>query len=212
MRQHDKIILIFQIGIIGRTGSGKSSLTFALFRLARLEGAIYIDDLDTRKIGLKYLRNVISIIPQKPILFPVTLRKNLDPRDEYDDLAVWSALRDVELNKIVTSLDVIVDRLNLSTGQCQLLCLARVILKNNKIVVLDEATANVDDFTDSLIQKTIKCKFKDCTVLTITHRLNKINDMDKILVLDNGRIAEYDRPEVLLRRTEGHLTRMMSHK
>lgn len=201
-------IFYFQIGIVGRSGAGKSSLTAALFRLTKIEGAIYIDDVNVIKIGLKHLRSKISILPQEPILFPVSLRKNLDPLEEYDDATLWSALQDVELNNVFASLDLTLDQHNLSTGQCQLLCLARAILKKNRILVLDEATANVDTNTDSLIQKTIRAKFKDCTVLTIAHRLNTIMDCDKILVMDHGKIVEYDQPKVLLKRTNGYFYKL----
>lgn len=183
-------------------------MTAALFRLTKIEGTIYIDDHDTNKIDLKHLRSKISILPQEPILFPVSLRKNLDPLDEYDDATLWSALQDVELNNVFNSLDLTLDQHNLSTGQCQLLCLARAILKKNRILVLDEATANVDTNTDSLIQKTIRAKFKECTVLTIAHRLNTIMDCDKILVIDHGKIVEYDHPNVLLKNNDGYFSKL----
>ncbi|XP_023246288.1 multidrug resistance-associated protein 4-like [Copidosoma floridanum] len=194
--------------IIGRTGSGKSSLVSALFRLARVEGSIAIDSVDTRAVGLRHLRNKISILPQEPVLFPVTLRKNLDPLQELDDAVLWSTLRDVELHKAFASLDATVDQL--SAGQRQLVCLARVILQRRKIVVLDEVTANIDDNTDALIRKTIREKFKDCTVLMISHRLNAIKDVDKVLVMDNGRVVEYDRPQVLLQNNHGYFSRLLS--
>lgn len=189
---------------MGRSGAGKSSLTAALFRMTEIEGTVLIDEVDTGKVGLKYLRSKLSILPQEPILFPISLRKNLDPLEEYDDATLWSALQDVELNNVFTSLDLTLDQHNLSTGQCQLLCLARAILKKNKILILDEATANVDSNTDLLIQKTIRDKFKDCTVLTIAHRLNTVMDCDKILVIDHGKIVEYDHPKVLLKKNDGY--------
>lgn len=194
--------------MVGRTGAGKSSLIAALFRLATIDGTIYIDDIDTSRLGLKELRKKISILPQEPIFFSVTLRQNLDPLDEFDDATLWSTLQDVELNRIFESLDVNLDQGNLSAGQRQLLCLARAILKKNRILVLDEATANVDAATDTLIQKTIRAKFKDCTVLIIAHRLHTIMDCDRILVMDQGRVVEYDRPQELLKLNDGFFANM----
>lgn len=182
-----------------------------MFRLAKLEGSIYIDKLDTKQIGLHELRKKISIIPQEPVLFSATLRDNLDPFHNFDDASLWSALEDVELKTSVSSLDYNVEQggANFSVGQRQLLCLARAILRNNKILLLDEATANVDPTTDALIQRTIRQKFKDCTVLTIAHRLNTIMDNNKVLVMDHGMAIEFDHPYILLKNEENHFTRMV---
>ena len=201
---------ILQVGIIGRTGAGKSSLISALFRLAKTDGSLLIDNIDTKNIGLFELRNKISIIPQEPVLFSASLRDNLDPFHNYDDPQLWSALEEVELTKVFESLDHPVDRggSNLSSGQRQLLCLARAILKKNKILMLDEATANVDPTTDDLIQKTIRTKFGGCTVLTIAHRLNTIMDSDKVLVMDNGEVVEFDHPHILLQQNDSYFSRM----
>ncbi|XP_078033391.1 ATP-binding cassette sub-family C member 4 isoform X2 [Augochlora pura] len=200
-----------KVGIVGRTGAGKTSLISALFRLTKLEGRICIDNLDTNQIGLHDLRKKISIIPQEPILFSSTLRDNLDPFHNYDDAALWAALEDVELKSSVVSLDYFVEHggSNFSVGQRQLLCLARAILRNNKILLLDEATANVDPSTDSLIQTTIRQKFKHCTVLTIAHRLNTIMDSDKVLVMDHGEAVEFNHPHILLQDEQGHFTSML---
>ncbi|OAD56496.1 Multidrug resistance-associated protein 4 [Eufriesea mexicana] len=200
-----------KVGIVGRTGAGKTSLISALFRLTKLEGAIYIDKLDTKQIGLHELRKKISIIPQEPVLFSATLRDNLDPFHNFDDATLWAALEDVELKSSVSSLDYNVEQggTNFSVGQRQLLCLARAILRNNKILLLDEATANVDPTTDALIQKTIRQKFKNCTVLTIAHRLNTIMDSDKVLVMDHGKVVEFDHPYILLKNEQGHFTSML---
>lgn len=193
-----------KIGIVGRTGAGKSSLISALFRLAKIEGVIEIDGIDTGSICLEDLRRNISIIPQDPVLFSGTLRRNLDPFNEFTDKALWEVLDEVELKDAVitagTGLDSrVLDRgSNYSVGQRQLVCLARAILRNNKILMLDEATANVDPQTDALIQHTIRKKFAKCTVLTIAHRLNTIMDSNKVLVMDKGRMAEYDHPHILL--------------
>ncbi|KAJ8310498.1 hypothetical protein KUTeg_012363 [Tegillarca granosa] len=167
---------IFQIGIVGRTGAGKSSLIAMLFRMVEPEGVIHIDDINIKKLGLHDLRNKISIIPQ------------------------------VQLKSVVEDIpgrleaEVSEGGINFSVGQRQLICLARAILRQNKILMIDEATANVDPRTDALIQKTIREKFQDCTVLTIAHRLHTIMDSDRVLnqVMDEGRIAEFDQPYTLL--------------
>lgn len=189
-----------KIGIVGRTGAGKSSLIAALFRLAPIEGEVLIDGVDTKSLGLTELRKNIAIIPQEPVLFNATLRYNLDPFNQFEDTDLWQALEEVELKDVANSLEFQVSEggSNFSLGQRQLLCLARALLRNNKILVLDEATANVDARTDSLIQRTIRNKFKDCTVMTIAHRLNTIMDSDKVLVMGSGRKLEYDHPHVLL--------------
>ncbi|XP_043265995.1 ATP-binding cassette subfamily C member 4-like [Colletes gigas] len=200
-----------KVGIVGRTGAGKTSLISALFRLTKLEGSIYIDNYDTKQVGLHDLRKKISIIPQEPILFSATLRDNLDPFHNFDDITLWAALEDVELKTSVSSLDYYVEQggTNFSVGQRQLLCLARAIIRNNKILLLDEATANVDPTTDALIQKTIRQNFKNCTVVTIAHRLNTIMDSDKVLVMDHGQAVEFDHPFVLLQNEKGYFHSML---
>ncbi|XP_076244312.1 putative multidrug resistance-associated protein lethal(2)03659 isoform X2 [Calliopsis andreniformis] len=199
-----------KIGIVGRTGAGKSSLISALFRLANLEGVIEIDGVKTNEIGLHDLRSKISIIPQEPFLFSGTLRKNLDPFDVYNDDVLWQALEEVELKEIGLDAHINEGGSNLSVGQRQLVCLARAIVKNNPILVLDEATANVDPRTDELIQKTIRTKFAKCTVLTIAHRLNTVMDSDRILVMDAGTAVELDAPFILLEQNTGYLKNMVN--
>lgn len=197
-----------KVGIVGRTGAGKSSIIMALFRLAINEGKIVIDNIDAATISLNRLRSTISIIPQEPVLFSGTLRKNLDPFDEYTDESIWSALEEVELKSVVSDLPQGLESKmseggsNFSVGQRQLVCLARAIVRKNKILVLDEATANVDPQTDALIQSTIRRKFSSCTVLTIAHRLHTIMDSDKVLVMDAGRVVEFGHPHELLQNTE----------
>uniref|UniRef100_A0A8C7JJH3 Multidrug resistance-associated protein 4 n=1 Tax=Oncorhynchus kisutch TaxID=8019 RepID=A0A8C7JJH3_ONCKI len=204
-----------KVGIVGRTGAGKSSLISALFRLAEPDGRISIDGVLTAEIGLHTLRQRISIIPQDPVLFTGTMRKNLDPFSQHTDEDLWNALGEVQLRTVVEELPGRLETMlaesgsNFSVGQRQLVCLARAILRRNKILIIDEATANVDPRTDGLIQQTIREKFRECTVLTIAHRLNTIIDCDRILVLDAGRIQEYDEPYVLLQNQEGVFYQMV---
>ncbi|XP_053697137.1 ATP-binding cassette subfamily C member 4 [Sabethes cyaneus] len=201
----------WKVGIVGRTGAGKSSLIGALFRLAPIEGKILVDGIDSGVVTLESLRSKISIIPQDPVLFSATIRYNLDPFNLYDDDSIWKAINEVELRTAVSGLDYMVTEsgTNFSVGQRQLICLARAILRNNKILVLDEATANVDPQTDALIQRTIREKFKNCTVLTVAHRLHTVMDSDRILVMDAGHAREFDAPHVLLQREEGVLRNMV---
>uniref|UniRef100_A0A8C0SL69 Multidrug resistance-associated protein 4 n=1 Tax=Canis lupus familiaris TaxID=9615 RepID=A0A8C0SL69_CANLF len=204
-----------KVGIVGRTGAGKSSLIAALFRLSEPEGKIWIDRILTTEIGLHDLRKKMSIIPQEPVLFTGTMRKNLDPFNEHTDEELWNALTEVQLKDAVEDLPGKLDTelaesgSNFSVGQRQLVCLARAILRKNRILIIDEATANVDPRTDELIQKKIREKFAHCTVLTIAHRLNTIIDSDKIMVLDSGRLKEYDEPYVLLQNEESLFYKMV---
>ncbi|XP_024299663.1 ATP-binding cassette sub-family C member 4 isoform X2 [Oncorhynchus tshawytscha] len=202
-----------KVGIVGRTGAGKSSLVSVLFRLAEPEGRIYIDGVLTSEIGLHDLRQKMSIIPQDPVLFTGTMRKNLDPFHQHTDEDLWNALQEVQLKSVVEELPNKMETVlaesgsNFSVGQRQLVCLARAVLRKNRIIIIDEATANVDPRTDELIQKTIRDKFRECTVLTIAHRLNTIIDSDRILVLGAGMIQEFDEPYVLLQNQESALYR-----
>ncbi|XP_050501656.1 ATP-binding cassette sub-family C member 4-like isoform X2 [Diabrotica virgifera virgifera] len=200
-----------KIGVVGRTGAGKSSLVSALFRLSPLEGSVKVDGVDTVNIELSKLRSTISIIPQEPVLFSATVRYNLDPFNTVSDEQIWDALEKVELKHSITDLEMEIREggSNFSTGQRQLMCLARAIVRNNKILVLDEATANVDPSTDALIQKTIRKNFKYCTVITIAHRLNTIMDSDKVLVMDAGQAVEFEHPHILLKDYEGYFSRML---
>jgi len=189
-----------KIGIVGRTGAGKSSIIQTLFRMAEPDGSILIDDINIKEISLLELRKRISIIPQEPTLFIGTVRSNLDPFNEYDDKVIWDALERVQLKETVKEMkdglesEILKAGSNLSVGQKQLICLARAIIKKSKILVIDEATANVDFKTDALVQEAIRECFADCTVLTIAHRLHTIIDSDRILCLSKGRIESFGRP------------------
>ncbi|ODM90032.1 Multidrug resistance-associated protein 4 [Orchesella cincta] len=201
-----------KIGIVGRTGAGKSSIISALFRLTEPRGEILMDGVKISEIGLHDLRKGISIIPQDPVLFSGTMRYNLDPFDEYPDDELWKTIRKVELKNAVPALDYKVADAgsNFSVGERQLVCLARAVLRKNRIIVMDEATANVDPETDMLIQKTIRSKFADCSIITVAHRLNSIIDCDRVLVLDKGCLKEYDHPHILLQMPNGIFTGMVN--
>jgi len=200
---------------VGRTGAGKSSLIQALFRLACNEGSIIVDGIDINELELHDLRSSFSIIPQEPVLFSGTMRTNLDPFNEYPDHVLWDALEEVELKVTIENLKgglntkMSESGSNFSVGQKQLMCLARAIIRNNKILILDEATANVDPQTDALIQNTIRNKFRTCTVLTIAHRLNTIMNSDRVLVMDIGRAVEFDHPYNLLKNELGYFYKMV---
>eukprot|EP01122_Echinamoeba_exundans_P001098 TRINITY_DN1103_c0_g2_i1.p1 TRINITY_DN1103_c0_g2~~TRINITY_DN1103_c0_g2_i1.p1 ORF type:complete len:1401 (+),score=489.68 TRINITY_DN1103_c0_g2_i1:230-4432(+) len=194
-----------KIGIVGRTGAGKSTLVTALFRMVEpSEGTIEIDGVDITKIGLTDLRRKLSIIPQLPQLFIGTVRYNVDPFKEKEDKDIWRALEMVQLKSYIESLpDKLESKVeengsNFSVGQRQLLAMARALLVDAKILLLDEATAAVDNETDSLIQAMVRKNFKNKTVLTIAHRLNTIMDYDRIMVLDKGKLVEFDTPKNLL--------------
>jgi ABC-type multidrug transport system fused ATPase/permease subunit len=206
-----------KIGVCGRTGSGKSSLMIALFRISEIEkdGTIEIDGVNTREIGTASLRLNLSIIPQDPVMFSNTVRYNLDPFATATDEELWDVLKKVQMAEAITALPKGLDEEvaeggeNFSQGQRQLLCIARSLLRKPKILIMDEATASIDNETDATIQRMIRENFQDATVLTIAHRLNTIMDSDRILVLDDGRIAELDTPENLLAKEDGHFKAMV---
>ncbi|GAA5839463.1 hypothetical protein JCM3766R1_003553 [Sporobolomyces carnicolor] len=221
-----------RIGVVGRTGAGKSSIMMTLFRIVEVaSGSIKIDGIDISKIGLADLRSRLSIIPQDAVLFNGTLRSNLDPFEEHDDATLHDALKRSWLieqdshkyavegadegdkvdsgsstpskPRFTLDLQIEDEGQNLSVGERSLVSLARALVKNSKIIILDEATASVDFATDSRIQETIRTEFKDKTLLIIAHRLRTIIDADRVLVMDAGKVAEFDTPLNLFRHTDG---------
>ncbi|XP_030649011.1 multidrug resistance-associated protein 5 [Chanos chanos] len=204
------------VGIVGRTGSGKSSLGVALFRLVELSGgSIIIDGVNIAHIGLEDLRSKLSVIPQEPVLFIGTVRSNLDPWSQYTDAEIWEALERTHIKDMVSQLpnslhsEVTENGENFSVGERQLLCVTRALLRHSKILLLDEATAAIDTETDRLLQETIRCSFKGCTTLIIAHRLNTVLSCDRVMVLDQGQILEFDAPSTLLANENSRFRAMM---
>lgn len=184
-----------KLGIVGRTGDGKSSIISALLRMPEAEGEIFIDGVCITGVQLQESRKCISVLGQSPVLFSGSLRKNLDPLEEYTDDELWSAIKEVKLTSLVENLDGQLDHQlfeggeNLSTGERQLICLARTLLKRSKIVILDEPTAHVDPNTEKTIWSTVHEKLKNSTVIIIAHRLGTVSNCDGILLLREGKIA-----------------------
>ena len=192
-----------KIGVVGRTGSGKSTLCLCMFRLLEAyNGKIFIDDMDISEIGLEMLRKNLTIIPQEPTIIEGTLRENVDPSNVYNDQQIINVLNDVGLDDFMQdkTLDYEIENNgnNISIGEKQLICIARALIKKSKIILMDEATANIDYKTETFLQTSINQSLKDCTVITIAHRIKTIINYDKILVLNNGEIVEYDSPKNLL--------------
>ncbi|KAF1319108.1 Abc transporter c family member 5, partial [Globisporangium splendens] len=199
-----------KIGIVGRTGAGKSSLTMALFRINELDaGRILIDGEDISTMPLRSLRSKLSIIPQSPVLFKGTLRAYMDPFDEFTDAEIWSAFEKVEMKEQIGSLEnqlsyeLSENGENFSVGERQMLCMARALLTQTRIVVMDEATASIDHATEKKLQTMIDRDFKDATVLTIAHRLATVLDSDRIMVLSDGNVVEFDSANNLVQNPKG---------
>ena len=199
-----------KVGVVGRTSAGKSTMMIALFRITDLcEGSIAIDGIDLATLGLEDVRRALCIIPQDPVLFSASVRFNLDPFNEASDEDIWSVLEQVELKDAIERLprglddDVQEGGSNFSVGERQLICMARALLKHPKILIMDEATASLDNETDTHLQHMIRKQFATCTGLTIAHRLNTIMDAHRVCVMDKGVVAEYDTPANLLRKEDG---------
>eukprot|EP00048_Salpingoeca_helianthica_P002826 m.61122 g.61122 ORF g.61122 m.61122 type:complete len:1476 (-) comp12327_c0_seq4:235-4662(-) len=206
-----------KIGVAGRTGSGKSTLALSLFRIIEARsGCIRIDGIDIASVGLDDLRSRLAVIPQDPVLFVGTVRYNLDPFGQHSDAAIWAALEQSYLKDAIAALPlalnstVVENGENFSVGERQLLCLARALLRGSRILILDEATAAIDTRTDGLIQAAIRHAFADCTLITVAHRLDTILDSDRILVLDNGHVAEFDTPQALLANPSSYFAQMVA--
>uniref|UniRef100_A0A8C9Z1K6 ATP-binding cassette, sub-family C (CFTR/MRP), member 10 n=1 Tax=Sander lucioperca TaxID=283035 RepID=A0A8C9Z1K6_SANLU len=204
-----------KVGIVGRTGSGKSTLFQALFRMVELNrGQILLDGLDISSVGLSQLRSRLAIIPQDPFLFSGTIRENLDPCGRHSDQQLLDVVDQCHLSSVVNrmgGLDAEVGERgrSFSVGQRQLLCLARALLTQAKVLCIDEATASVDQKTDKLLQQTIREKFQDMTVLTIAHRINTIMDCDRVLVMHAGKVVEFDTPAALCQTDHSILQRLV---
>ncbi|KAJ7955107.1 ABC transporter [Quillaja saponaria] len=196
-----------KIGVVGRTGSGKSTLIQVLFRLVEPSGGkIIIDGIDICTLGLHDLRSRFGIIPQEPVLFQGTIRSNIDPIGLYSDEEIWKSLERCQLKDVVAGKPEKLDAQvvdggdNWSVGQRQLICLGRIMLKRSPILFMDEATASVDSQTDAVIQKIIREDFAACTIISIAHRIPTVMDCDKVLVIDAGLAKEFDKPSHLLQR------------
>jgi len=176
--------------------------------VAATSGSIEIDGVPISSVPLSRLRSALSIIPQEPVLFQGTIRYNLDPFDEHDDQRIWEACEHAHVKDTIQALPlglaapVVENGENLSVGERQLICIARALLRRSRIIVMDEASASIDTATDALIQSTIRTQFQDCTIFTIAHRLHTIMDSTRVMVLDGGRVSEFDTPEALLARPD----------
>ena len=203
-----------KIGVAGRTGAGKSSFVAALLRMPDAGGDVIIDDVQIKEINLKEARRCVSVLGQTPVVFSGSLRKNLDLMEQFQDVDLWRALDEVRLKQLVENLEGQLDYellehgTNISVGERQLICLARVLLQQNKIIILDEPTAHVDPDTEQTIWNTVREKLKGSTVITIAHRLNTIKDCDEILIFREGRVVDFGTFDTLLNREGSELSRL----
>ena len=203
-----------KIGICGRTGSGKSTICLSIFRLIEpYTGTIFIDDIDIQKVGLSLLRQNLTYIPQDPILMEGSLKFNIDPFNLYENEKIIEILKRVgfdynERDDEILDRHIEVNGNNLSIGEKQLICIVRAILKKTKILIMDEATANIDVKTEEKIQEILDNTFNDCTILTIAHRIKTILNYDKILVLEKGKILEFDSPKNLLENKDSYFYKL----
>ena len=203
-----------KIGVAGRTGAGKSSFVAALMRMPDADGHILIDNVCIKELNLQEARRHISVLGQSPVLFSGSLRENLDVLGQFHEADLWRALEDVQLKEFVGGLggqldhELLENGANVSVGERQLICLARVLLQQNKIVILDEPTAHVDPDTEQTIWNVVREKLKDSTVITIAHRLNTIRDCDMIVVLQNGQVEEFGSFDTLMNREGSALSKM----
>lgn len=209
-----------KVGVVGRTGSGKSTLGLTLSRIIELErGQILIDGVDISQINLQDLRCKVTVIPQDPTIFSNTLRFNIDPLGLNSTEAISALIKRAGLQDILErrddsgniGLDMKIEEGggNLSVGEKQLVCICRAVLRKNKVVLLDEATANIDIVTEEKILKLISEEFVDATMLTIAHRLNTIIESDMIAYLEKGRLLEYDTPKELMKRKDSHFSNLL---
>ncbi|KAJ3320045.1 hypothetical protein HDV06_005695 [Boothiomyces sp. JEL0866] len=205
-----------KIGVVGRTGSGKSTLALALFRIMEPKsGSIVIDDIAITKVGLSTLCGNLFIISQEANVFTGTIRYNLSLNSAYTDEQLWDALEMVGLKEYVSQLPDKLDHQlvdngsNLSVGQGQLLCLARAIAKKPKVLILDEASSSIDGEADKMLQQVLRKGLVETTIISIAHRLNTIADFDRVLVLDQGQLAEFDTPYNLLQNPESEFTKLV---
>jgi ATP-binding cassette subfamily C (CFTR/MRP) protein 1 len=198
-----------KIGVVGRTGSGKSTLCLCVFRILEASsGKILIDDIDITKIGLKLLREIITVIPQDPTLIEGTLKENLDPVHKFTEEQIEEQMKAIGLEDMLNKKNglkykVSEGGLNLSVGERQLICIARAIMRKSKIIIMDEATSSIDYKTESLIQKSLEKSLKDSTVITIAHRIKTIINYDRIIVLQSGELIEQGSPRQLINSKKG---------
>ena len=199
-----------KVAIVGRTGSGKSSMVLALSRILEPNhGQIKIDDVDIQNVDLDYLRQSITIVPQESFIIEGNLRDNIDPLNKYTDEEILIFLDDFCLFKNVEKSEKLQIEIkeggkNLSNGQKQLICFVRAIIKNNKIIILDEATSSLDIETEKIIQENIEKYFKDVTLIMITHHIHMVKNCKKVIVIEQGRIVESGDYEELLKNKKTH--------